>query len=228
MFPDINLSIEDIESSWAGLRPLIHEEGKSASELSRKDEIFVSDSELISIAGGKLTGYRKMSERIVDLVAKKYANRFDANFESIQTENLVLTGGPFLNYKAVKLYIKQIYKQIQQEGLTLKDAEYLVHNYGKQTDVLLDKFDELTTEKNAEKRLLKAEIWFTVQHEMTCTPTDFFMRRTGRLFFDKPSVDTYKDFVLNEFSTYFTLDETTIQQYEKELNDKIDLAINFK
>ncbi|MCB0474909.1 MAG: glycerol-3-phosphate dehydrogenase/oxidase, partial [Flavobacteriaceae bacterium] len=34
MFPSINLSMADIESSWAGVRPLIHEEGKSPSELS--------------------------------------------------------------------------------------------------------------------------------------------------------------------------------------------------
>ena len=57
-FPNLELTINDIESSWAGLRPLIHEDGKSASELSRKDEIFVSETGLISIAGGKLTGYR--------------------------------------------------------------------------------------------------------------------------------------------------------------------------
>ncbi|MGB3774593.1 MAG: glycerol kinase GlpK, partial [Leeuwenhoekiella sp.] len=60
-FPDINLSIADIDSNWAGLRPLIHEEEKDPSELSRKDETFVSKSGLISIAGGKLTGYRKMA-----------------------------------------------------------------------------------------------------------------------------------------------------------------------
>ncbi|MDX1942322.1 MAG: FAD-dependent oxidoreductase, partial [Saprospiraceae bacterium] len=35
MFPDVKLATEDVESSWAGLRPLIHEEGKSASEMSR-------------------------------------------------------------------------------------------------------------------------------------------------------------------------------------------------
>ena len=50
MFPKINLDLEDIVSSWAGLRPLIHEEGKGASELSRKDEIFTSPSGLVSIA----------------------------------------------------------------------------------------------------------------------------------------------------------------------------------
>ncbi len=227
MFPDINLTVDDIESSWAGLRPLIHEEGKSASELSRKDEIFVSDSELISIAGGKLTGYRKMSERIVDLVTKKYKNRYETTFDPIQTEDLILTGGPFLNYKAVKIYIKQILKLIKPFGLTKKEAKYLVYNYGKQTDIVLDKFEEIN-EDNSEKRLLKAEIWFTIQHEMTCNPTDFFMRRTGRLFFDKPSVDNYKTLVLDEFSSYFKWDEKTIKNEKIELESKMNLAITFQ
>lgn len=226
MFPDINLSMDDIQSSWAGLRPLIHEEGKSASELSRKDEIFVSDTKLISIAGGKLTGYRKMAERIVDIISKKIKRRFETEFDPIQTENIVLAGGPFLNYKSVKLYINQIYKRIKTTGFTDKDASYLVHNYGKQTDVVLDKFDEIT-EDDIQKRLLKAEIWFTIQHEMTCTPTDFFMRRTGRLFFDKPSVDAYKNFVINEFSTHFNWNEATTLKHQQELEDKSNLTVNF-
>ena len=226
MFPDINLSIDDVQSSWAGLRPLIHEEGKSASELSRKDEIFVSDTKLISIAGGKLTGYRKMAERIVDLVAKKMKRRFEVEFDPIQTEDIILAGGPFQNYKSVNIYIKQVYKNLKNYGFTKTDAAYLVHNYGKQTDVVVDKFDELKEENN-ELRLLKAEVWFTIQHEMTCTPTDFFMRRTGRLFFDKPSVDKYKDAVLKEFINYFNWSDLEIQKHQQELEDKINLTLNF-
>lgn len=226
MFPEINLTIADIQSSWAGLRPLIHEEGKSASELSRKDEIFVSDTKLISIAGGKLTGYRKMAERIVDLVAKKMIRRFDIEFDPIQTEDIILAGGPFQNYKSVDLYINQVYKNLKNQGLTKIDAAYLVHNYGKQTDIILDKFDELK-EKDIELRLLKAEIWFTIQHEMTCTPTDFFMRRTGRLFFDKPSVDTYKNEVLKEFINYFNWSKEIALKHEEELNAKMNLATTF-
>lgn len=226
MFPDINLSIDDVQSSWAGLRPLIHEEGKSASELSRKDEIFVSDTKLISIAGGKLTGYRKMAERIVDLVAKKMLRRFEVEFDPIQTEDIILTGGPFQNYKSVNIYINQIYKNLKNYGLTKTDAAYLVHNYGKQTDIVLDKFDELKEQDN-ELRLLKAEVWFTIQHEMTCTPTDFFMRRTGRLFFDKPSVDNYKEAILKEFTTYFNWSDLEKQKHQQELEDKINLTLNF-
>ncbi|WP_299156309.1 FAD-dependent oxidoreductase [uncultured Tenacibaculum sp.] len=226
MFPEVNLVIDDIQSSWAGLRPLIHEEGKSASELSRKDEIFVSDTKLISIAGGKLTGYRKMAERIVDLVAKKMARRFEIEFDPIQTEDIILAGGPFQNYKSVNLYINQIAENLKNYGLTKTDAAYLVHNYGKQTDLIIDKFDELKEENN-ELRLLKSEVWFTIQHEMTCTPTDFFMRRTGRLFFDKPSVDTYKGAVLKEFSNYYNWSDTENQKYLQELDDKIKLTVNF-
>ena len=34
MFPSVNVTDEDIESTWAGIRPLIYEEGKDPSEIS--------------------------------------------------------------------------------------------------------------------------------------------------------------------------------------------------
>jgi glycerol-3-phosphate dehydrogenase len=70
-FPTLKLKESDIISSWAGLRPLIFKKGKKSTELSRKDEIFNSNSGLISIAGGKLTGYRKMAERVVNLITSE-------------------------------------------------------------------------------------------------------------------------------------------------------------
>ncbi|TVZ56364.1 homodimeric glycerol 3-phosphate dehydrogenase (quinone) [Lutibacter sp. Hel_I_33_5] len=227
MFSDINLSLDDIQSSWAGLRPLIHEEGKSASELSRKDEIFVSDTELISIAGGKLTGYRKMAERIVDLVAKKYKRRFDKEFDDIKTEEIVLSGGTFKNSKEVQSYTDAIYNRIAEVDFSQKDAEYLVHNYGKQTDHVLKKFDDLSDE-NQQEKMIKAELWFTLNNEMVCTPTDFFMRRTGRLFFDPQSVFLYKNLVIKEIGNHFNWDEQTTKKYQEELEDKIKLATEFK
>src|SRR5207244_1721841 len=60
------LARADVVAAWAGLRPLLHEEGKRPSEISRKDEIMVSDTGLVSIAGGKLTTHRRMAERAGD------------------------------------------------------------------------------------------------------------------------------------------------------------------
>ncbi|WP_088352459.1 glycerol-3-phosphate dehydrogenase/oxidase [Polaribacter haliotis] len=231
MFPEINISLEDIQSSWAGLRPLIHEEGKSASELSRKDEIFVSDTELISIAGGKLTGYRKMAERIVDLVAKKYERRFDKEFENIKTKELVLSGGTFENFEEVKSYIDAIHNRIAEVDFDENDAKYLVYNYGKQTDAILQKYDDLSLEMSEEgekKKMIKAEVLFCIENEMTCTPTDFFMRRTGRLFFDKPSVELHKDYVLQLFKNTFSWDKKTTEFHQQELEEKLKIATTFK
>ena len=231
MFPDIDITLEDIQSSWAGLRPLIHEEGKSASELSRKDEIFVSDTELISIAGGKLTGYRKMAERIVDLVAKKYERRFDKEFEEIKTKEIVLSGGTFLNSDEVKSYIDAIHNRIAEVGFNEIDAKYLVYNYGKQTDVILQKYDDLSLEMSEEgenNKMIKAEVLFCIENEMTCTPTDFFMRRTGRLFFDTQSVFLYKEFVLKLFKDAFSWDEKTTEKHQQELEEKLKNATTFE
>jgi len=227
MFPDINLTIDDIESSWAGLRPLIHEEGKSASELSRKDEIFVSDSELISIAGGKLTGYRKMAERIVDLVAKKYKRKFDKEFDDIKTKEIPLAGGGFKNYSEVLSYTDAIQNRIAEVDFDRKDAEYLVHNYGKQTDIILQKFDDLMHD-NMQEKMIKAEVWFAINYEMACTPIDFFMRRTGRLFFDTKSVNLFKKLVFDEFQNYFSWENKTVKKYQKELEHHLKIATTFK
>ena len=227
MFPSINLSLDDVQSSWAGLRPLIHEEGKSASELSRKDEIFVSDTELISIAGGKLTGYRKMSERIVDLVCKKYEKRYDEKFKEIITQKIILTGGNFKNYKEVQSYQENIFGKIKAYGFSKIDANYLVHNYGKQTNIILERFNELKDE-NLEIRLAKAELWFCINYEMVQTPLDFFIRRTGRLYFDIESLKILKESILEEFSTVFNWNNKVLARHEDELDKVIFNTTNFK
>ena len=110
IFPHSSLKVEDVESTWVGLRPLIEEEGKSASEVSRKDEIFESESGLLSIAGGKLTGYRKMAERIINKIAKKEEKK-DNKLKPCATDKVILTGGPFENGKKVDEYTSDIFKK---------------------------------------------------------------------------------------------------------------------
>lgn len=226
MFPEISLTLDDIKSSWAGVRPLIHVEGKSAEELSRKDELFVSDSELISIAGGKLTGYRKMAERTVDLVCKKYKHRFDKTFKAIQTENLILTGGDFKNYKAVLVYQDHIFNRLENYGFTKIDAGYLVHNYGKQTELIIEGF-KTKTHPNQVVNLALAELDFCLAHEMVVKPLDYFIRRTGRLYFDIQSIEIIKTPILEAFSTYFNWDKATFKTELELINTNLYKVSHF-
>lgn len=64
-FPGADLVPADVISTWAGLRPLISQEG-AASDVSREHEILVDADGLVTIAGGKLTTYRKMAKEVVD------------------------------------------------------------------------------------------------------------------------------------------------------------------
>ncbi|MFD0799107.1 glycerol-3-phosphate dehydrogenase/oxidase [Maribacter chungangensis] len=214
MFPKINLEMEDIVSSWAGLRPLIHEEGKSASELSRKDEIFTSDTGLISIAGGKLTGYRKMAERVVDRIAKKMEEEYDTKIKSCATEDIPLCGNEFKKYKHVKKYIDEVFDRIKVDGFTQHDAWFLVTNYGKQTEAILELYGQ-RKEKDNPTRLILAELQFGIAHEMVQDPMDFFIRRTGRLYFDIGSVRTYMEPVLKEFKTIFKTDDAQMLKWKE-------------
>ena len=216
MFPKINLEMEDIVSSWAGLRPLIHEEGKSASELSRKDEIFTSDTGLISIAGGKLTGYRKMAERVVDRIAKKMEEEHQAEIKSCTTEDIPLCGNEFKKYKHVKKYIAEVFERIKADGFTQHDAWFLVTNYGKQTETVLELYQK-RKEKDNPTKLILAELQFGIEHEMVQDPMDFFIRRTGRLYFDIDSIRTYMDIVLKEFKTIFKTDDAKILEWKETL-----------
>lgn len=227
MFPKINLEMEDIISSWAGLRPLIHEEGKSASELSRKDEIFTSDTGLISIAGGKLTGYRKMAERVVDRIAKKMEEEHKIKLKECHTDKIPLAGNvDFKKFKHVEKYIAEVYERIKADGFTEYDAWFLVTNYGKQTEHILETYATLKdTDKHL--RLAKAELKFGVDYEMVQNPMDFFIRRTGRLYFDIEGLRTLMDPILEEFRSAYGADEAKILEWREMLNSELEEHSNF-
>lgn len=220
MFPDIELELDDIISSWAGLRPLIHEEGKSASELSRKDEIFTSDTGLVSIAGGKLTGYRKMAERTVNRIAKKMEEDHDVELEPCTTDKIPLCGNDFKKFKHVKKYIVKVQEQLQNDGFTKYNAWYLVTTYGKQTESILELYAKIKGDKPKE-RMIRAEAQFVIAHEMALNPLDFFIRRTGRLYFDIDSVRKYKEPVFEEFQKAYNYSVEEMEVFSAELDAQL-------
>ena len=221
MFPSIQLEMEDVISSWAGLRPLIFEEGKSASELSRKDEIFVSDSGLISIAGGKLTGYRKMAERVVNRVAKKLEEDHKRKTKACSTDQIPLAGNRFANYAEVEDYISEWEKKLETLGIEAYRAWYLVTNYGAQTEEIWSIFESLDR-ADIEERLLLAELEFCIQNEMVHTPEDFFVRRTGRLYFEIDSVRDHLELVIQTLQKSLGYEDQRSDEFRVRMNDLIE------
>ena len=227
-FPDCNLTIEDIESNWAGLRPLIHEKGKDPSELSRKDEIFISDSGLISIAGGKLTGYRMMAKRVNEKVLEALSKKRQEKFEDSRTEHIALTSHAMRSREEVKAYEHDLNDRLIAIGIIDNgyQAWYLAATYGKQADIIFKKINYFLNE-DVYERLMRAELWYSIHKEMANSLADFFVRRTGRLYFDIPSVIHYRQLVLDDFSSYLDWDETRIALENKTLDALIYDATHY-
>lgn len=74
----VPLRREDVVGSFAGLRPLVHtnhQNGNDGSaDISRRHLLRDEPREPITVAGGKLTTYRKMAEEAVDAAAKRIGN----------------------------------------------------------------------------------------------------------------------------------------------------------
>ena len=227
-FPDINLTIDDIESNWAGLRPLIHEEGKDPGELSRKDEIFISDSGLISIAGGKLTGYRKMAQRVNDEVFKALSKKRQEKFGKSRTEHIPLTSHAMRDTEEVGAYKNELRDRLVALGITDDgyQAWYLTSTYGRQADIIVKKIDYFLN-TDVYERLIRAELWYGVHKEMTNNLADFFVRRTGRLYFDLPSVIQYRELVLEDLVAYLEWDERRITTENMALDELLYDATHY-
>lgn len=223
MFPTVNLKVEDVVSTWSGLRPLIHQDGKSASELSRKDEIFHAATGLISIAGGKLTGYRKMAERVVNIVAKRLKIK-----KSSTTKHLKLSGADFDSSQDLDKFLNLRFGHAKQIQASQEQIRELLNRYGANTDLVLKKAFELyPKEPNPERRLLLAELMYCVEFEQVARLCDFLIRRSGRLYFDRPSLENQYVFLAEKLGEMLNWSADDLAENVREFEEEYKRVLSF-
>lgn len=225
MFPDVKVAIDDIESSWAGIRPLIYEEGKGPSEISRKDEIWISDSGLITIAGGKLTGYRKMAESVIDMVSKQLTEETGQRFSPCQTKYMRLSGGEFRSPEDYAKHTKTKQEELISIGFESKEAAHLAAFYGTNVGHLIEIAKRINHKGNLPLSV-EVPLLYSIHREMALKPTDFFIRRTGALLFDIDWVEKWKNPVIEYMKLYLNWDTEQTEAYTKELEERILEANN--
>ena len=123
-------------------------------------------------------------------------------------------------------------------GLNKYDAWYLTTTYGRESEVILDKMK--TFEDAPEIALARAEIWFGIYHEMVSSLEDFFVRRTGRLYFDIGSISVIREAVTKDVKNYLQWDDARLKMevekmdellydathyYDKELEAPLDIIV---
>jgi glycerol-3-phosphate dehydrogenase len=178
------LTLSDVVGAWAGLRPLLHQEGKKPTEISRKDEIIVGPTGLISIAGGKLTTYRRMAERIVALVLTRLQ---EGGSEPPQkrgdSDQAILSGGDIdIDVDKFADGLKERWPRVPADIV-----DRLVRLYGGDGQRLIEGMAAdpvLATRCEPHSPVTRGEVQRAVREEMTLSLEDFLERRARLLLWD--------------------------------------------
>lgn len=134
-------------SAFSSLRPLVREEGRSATTTSREHRIWKEPGEVVRITGGKYTTYRSMSEEAVDLLFPEFA-RLHA------TGDWALSGN---TPSAFQQLLDSVPQLSAKYGLPEAEIRFLVRNYGVHVELLLSYFGS---------EAAAAPIAYAANHEM--------------------------------------------------------------
>ena len=166
----------DVVGCWSGVRPLLAQEGKSPSEISRRDEIMVGPGPVVAVAGGKLTTYRRMSERVCMELLRLLGRVPDAGVDSAKVP---LAGGGAAEQQ-----------EARSKTPGLSDAalgERLWATYGAAARDIIEAIastPSLGERVSASCELTLAEIEHGVGKEMVASLDDMLRRRSRVAMFD--------------------------------------------
>lgn len=155
LFPATELAPRDIVSTWAGVRPVVaSQSGKAASKESR-EHVLRADNGLISIAGGKLTTFRRIAREALELgLGKNRRHLLRPDSAPVFTSPSPVTrppGIPFLTWQRLQGW------------------------YGDNAPALLEAADLSPV---AQTGVLWAELAWACQHEQVVHLDDLLLRRT--------------------------------------------------
>ena len=148
------------------MRPLIAEPGKAPHEISRRDEVLVGPCGVVTIAGGKLTGFRPMARETLEKAAQVAGLRLSPP----SGEHSPLPGGDFdgdLTALSARL--------VAEHGLPAETADRLALCYGAESPQLAARGTEPLVPGST---ILASEIDWAVQVEGALRLEDVHYRRT--------------------------------------------------
>ncbi|MBZ5671099.1 MAG: glycerol-3-phosphate dehydrogenase [Acidobacteriia bacterium] len=172
-------SARDVRGSFAGLRALAIEPGRSASENTREYRFHEEPGikNFVSVCGGKLTTARALGEKLVDRIAAQLGA---ATTSAQASRTTPLPGG---NTGSFEDFVRKAMDEAGKDfGVPAQIAERIVRTYGSRWQQVLGPIREspaLAEPLAGNPPLLRAEVQFAIRHEMAANVEDFLVRRSG-------------------------------------------------
>ena len=180
-FPEARLTPADVVATWAGVRPLL-KAGDDPNKASREHRIWADERGLLTIAGGKLTTYRRMAAQMADQVAARL-HHIDGRPipPRARTDRHPLPGG-----ETGELEI--LIAAAENEGLSHDTAAHYVRTHGSETPAVVRLAQSnLRWTKPVVENLPTtwAQLIYAMRREMALTLGDLLVRRS-HIFYEAP------------------------------------------
>ncbi|MFC6181533.1 FAD-dependent oxidoreductase [Lactiplantibacillus daowaiensis] len=238
-YPTANLTIDDVEASWAGIRPLVRNEvpddaetdavsGASAaaslqpSAVSRGSSLVTAADGMITLAGGKLTDYRLMANGAIKQIRQTLRDEYLENFKEIDSAEIKVSGGDF-DGDNVEDAMADFTKQGVAKGLTEPEAREIATLYGSNAPTIFAQADQT----KAAPGLSLAEtlsLHYSMDEEMALTPVDYLLRRTYNVLFHSDTIDQVKVGVIDEMARYYNWDAATKTRYTEDVDREVEAS----
>ncbi len=192
-FPKHPITHADVIATWAGLRPLMappSQEGMSESKVSREHQIVVGQDGLVTIAGGKLTTYRRMAAEVVDTVVNllRLDNRLSTRLEPARTDEEPLPGAVGWPEDDDHAKVASQVQAASAQRLGARTARLLVDTYGMRAIDLgrkVGKDAELAAPLVDGRPEVLAQVDWAVEEELAHRVSDVMIRRTQLYYRDR-------------------------------------------
>ena len=181
-FPKAGLQLDDVRATWAGIRPLIQEPGKSTRDTSRHDQVWARTPGVVTVAGGKLTTYRPMAHRTLAAVARQLGGDPPGPDRSAEVP---LPGGELAGQDP-DAYREAHARTLMARGVAPATAARLTWLYGRQLEDLIalaDRDPDWLEPLHPDVPAVRGEALLAVKGEMAATLIDFMDRRAALLIF---------------------------------------------
>lgn len=177
-----DLSEADVVATWAGVRPLMREEG-APSDVPRDYDILDGPPGLYTICGGKLTTFRSMAEHLLDHVIEREGGHFKRTGRC-RTGREPLPGGATTDFRRYRG--EAVGALITAWGIAPEMAARLVDVYGADHVRVLGHAahePESLEPLSPGATVSEAEAVYAVREEMAMTLEDFLHRRCDLMLF---------------------------------------------
>ena len=186
------VSPEDVIWNYSGVRSLFDDGRKKAKDVTRDYSIksnYLNQKMCISIFGGKITTYRKLSEEVMKIIGK-YLNKHSSNWTSKSS----LPGGEFSPLEFQKFLKQYVHRySFMDEQI----VERLFHSYGKNIEkIIKNKNSTRDLGFHFGSGLYECEVSWLIENEWVKKAEDVLWRRTKLgLFLNKDQVKTLEKYI---------------------------------